>query len=36
MDTRTHVCMEDHEQRYGGVAAQVALDLELQPGVTEL
>jgi hypothetical protein len=36
MDTRTHVCMEGHEQRYGRVAALVALDLELQPGVTEL
>jgi hypothetical protein len=36
MGTRAHVCMEGHEQRFGGVAALVVLDLELQPRITEL
>jgi hypothetical protein len=32
MGSRAHVCMEGREQSYGGVAALVVLDLELQPG----
>jgi hypothetical protein len=35
MGTRTQICMEGREQRAGGVAALVVLDLELQPQITE-